>query len=172
MIAMATSEELKMAGDIFKWRSTFDRFDADGSGFVDGDELMDMVKELVGHVEASSTEVADLMKALDESSDGEVSWDEFRAPLSRTLHSYSVAVTPGSIVVGMTNNPFIVLTRSRKSLHCIWVVLGWVYCSPTLHSEGHAEHARRSLINNGLTTEPWQLSWLRLPRHRHHHCHR
>lgn len=73
---MATSEELKMAGDIFKWRSAFDRFDADGSGFVDGDELMDMVKELVGD-KATSDEVMNLMKTLDESSDGEVSWEEF-----------------------------------------------------------------------------------------------
>lgn len=74
---MATSEPLKMAGEIFKWRSTFDRFDADGSGFVDGDELMDMVKELIGGVEADADEVAKLMKTLDESSDGEVSWEEF-----------------------------------------------------------------------------------------------
>jgi Ca2+-binding EF-hand superfamily protein len=79
MVAMATSEPLKMAGEIFKWRSTFDRFDADGSGFVDGDELMDMVKELLGGVEADSEEVASLMKTLDESSDGEVSWEEFLA---------------------------------------------------------------------------------------------
>ena len=76
---MATSEPLKMAGEIFKWRSTFDRFDADGSGFVDGDELMDMVKELLGGVEADSEDVANLMKTLDESSDGEVSWEEFLA---------------------------------------------------------------------------------------------
>ena len=74
---MATSEPLKMAGEIFKWRSTFDRFDADGSGFVDADELMDMVKELIGGVEADTEEVANLMKTLDESSDGEVSWEEF-----------------------------------------------------------------------------------------------
>ena len=77
MIAMATSQELRMAGEIFKWRSTFDRFDADGSGFVDGDELMDMVKELVGGVEADSDDVENLMKQLDESSDGEISWEEF-----------------------------------------------------------------------------------------------
>ena len=77
MVAMATSEPLKMAGEIFKWRSTFDRFDADGSGFVDADELMDMVKELIGGVEADTEEVANLMKTLDESSDGEVSWEEF-----------------------------------------------------------------------------------------------
>ena len=39
IVAMATVEELKLAGDIFKWRTAFDNFDADGSGFVDGDEL-------------------------------------------------------------------------------------------------------------------------------------
>jgi len=38
---------------------------------------MDMVKELIGGVEADSDEVAKLMKTLDESSDGEVSWEEF-----------------------------------------------------------------------------------------------
>ena len=110
---MATSEQLKMAGDIFKWRSTFDRFDADGSGFVDGavsrlvlvsspafwrppfclmvllncwpsgDELMDMVKELVGDIEVGSTQVEALMKELDESSDGEVSWEEFLTVMQR-----------------------------------------------------------------------------------------
>jgi Ca2+-binding EF-hand superfamily protein len=83
IVAMATSEQLKMAGEIFKWRSTFDRFDADGSGFVDGDELMDMVKELVGDVEAGSEDIANVMKILDESSDGEVSWEEFLAVMQK-----------------------------------------------------------------------------------------
>jgi len=44
---------------------------------------MDMVKELVGDLEASSSEVASLMHELDESSDGEVSWDEFLAVMQR-----------------------------------------------------------------------------------------
>ena len=42
-----------------------------------------MVKELVGDLEASSSEVASLMHELDESSDGEVSWDEFLAVMQR-----------------------------------------------------------------------------------------
>ena len=44
---------------------------------------MDMVKELVGDLEASSSEVASLMHELDESSAGEVSWDEFLAVMQR-----------------------------------------------------------------------------------------
>ena len=35
-----------------KWRTAFEKFDADGSGFVDGDELQEMVQELLGDVRA------------------------------------------------------------------------------------------------------------------------
>lgn len=44
---------------------------------------MDMVKELVGDIEASSTQVEILMHELDESSDGEVSWEEFLTVMQR-----------------------------------------------------------------------------------------
>ena len=37
--AVVTVPELKIVGDVFKWKSVFDTYDADNSGEVDRDEL-------------------------------------------------------------------------------------------------------------------------------------
>ena len=44
--AMATVKEVRMAGDIFKWRQTFDQYDEDQSGELSGDELKKMTVHL------------------------------------------------------------------------------------------------------------------------------
>ena len=45
---MATVKEVKIAGEIFKWRQAFDRYDKDGSGELSRSELFELVKELWG----------------------------------------------------------------------------------------------------------------------------
>ena len=44
--AMATVKEVKMAGEIFKWRQCFDKYDTDKSGELSSDELHSLVNEL------------------------------------------------------------------------------------------------------------------------------
>lgn len=84
--AMATIPELRLAGDIFKWRAAFEKFDSDGSGFVDGDELLEMVKDLSGDAASSNEDIQSIMEQLDESNDGEVSWPEF-LQVMKTMNS-------------------------------------------------------------------------------------
>ena len=44
--AMATVKEVKIAGDIFKWRQAFDRYDTDNSGELSREELYQLVQEI------------------------------------------------------------------------------------------------------------------------------
>ena len=48
--AMATVKEVKVAGDIFRWRQLFDRFDVNESGDLGPEELEEMAGKLWGSV--------------------------------------------------------------------------------------------------------------------------
>jgi Ca2+-binding EF-hand superfamily protein len=82
--AIVTVPELKFVGDMFKWKLSFGRFDADHSGFVDNQELMEMVREIYG--DASEQDVQSLMAQFDdgEDGDGQVSWPEFLQVMKAT----------------------------------------------------------------------------------------
>ena len=43
--AVVTVPELKIVGDVFKWKNVFDTYDADNSGEVDRDELHARLRE-------------------------------------------------------------------------------------------------------------------------------
>ena len=57
-------------------KECFDTFDADGSGFIDKKEIVKVCEQL--GVDATSTEVDELMKQADEDGDGKISIGEFK----------------------------------------------------------------------------------------------
>ena len=65
--AMATVNEVRIAGEIFKWRQAFDKHDVDNSGELSSSELLSLVGELWGgrHHDISAPQ------ALDPSEDSE-----------------------------------------------------------------------------------------------------
>jgi calcium-binding protein CML len=79
--AMGTSEALQHAGEVFKWRTSFSSFDADGSGFLDRAELLAMATELFGGGSMEGPQVQEqiekMVASVDANGDGQVSWEEF-----------------------------------------------------------------------------------------------
>lgn len=57
-------------------RAAFDSFDKDGNGSIDKDEIAKVCEEL--GVDASGSEIADLLKEADENGDGKISFEEFK----------------------------------------------------------------------------------------------
>lgn len=70
-----------MAGSFFKKYSkpelmgAFKKFDADGNGFITTKELSDILSRMGRHL--SRNEVEAMIKSLDTSGDGKISFDEF-----------------------------------------------------------------------------------------------
>lgn len=60
-------------------RQTFDEIDLDGSGTIVAAELLVAIKQLDPDVSISESEVAGLLKMIDEDNDGHVDFEEFRA---------------------------------------------------------------------------------------------
>ena len=58
-------------------REVFDIFDADGSGFIDRDEMRALMKKLAQDL--SEEEISDIMEEVDIDGDGEISFEEFKA---------------------------------------------------------------------------------------------
>ena len=79
--AMGTSEALHHAGEVFKWRTSFSSFDADGSGFLDRAELLAMATEMFGGESTEGPQVQEqiekMVASVDANGDGQVSWEEF-----------------------------------------------------------------------------------------------
>ena len=42
--ALGTLPELQILGQVFSWRQAFDKFDVDGAGFVDSEEVLPLVR--------------------------------------------------------------------------------------------------------------------------------
>lgn len=57
-------------------RDVFDIFDADGSGFIDHNEMRMLMKKLAQGL--SEDEITDIMEEVDLDGDGEISFDEFK----------------------------------------------------------------------------------------------
>ncbi|KAJ5074128.1 calmodulin-related [Anaeramoeba ignava] len=62
-----------------KMKKAFDVIDLDGNGFIDYDELKQLMTELNDKV--TDQEVQELMKIADEDGDGKISFEEFKKNL-------------------------------------------------------------------------------------------
>lgn len=83
--AMATVKEVRMAGDIFKWRQTFDQYDEDQSGELSGDELKKMTEELWDMGSHSLELMQFMIEEADLDGDGQISWPEFCQMMQRMM---------------------------------------------------------------------------------------
>lgn len=83
--AMATVKEVRMAGDIFKWRQTFDQYDEDQSGELSGDELKKMAEELWDMGSHSLELMQFMIEEADIDGDGQISWPEFCQMMQRMM---------------------------------------------------------------------------------------
>jgi len=86
MTGMATVPALKYAGQVFEWRIMFQRFDTDDSGEVDGEEVKELVLDVLGD-DADDEDVAQLLELLanDDDDDGVVdgvTWEQFLSAMS------------------------------------------------------------------------------------------
>jgi calmodulin len=80
--AMATVPEVTMAGEAFKVKWLFEKYDTDNSGELSGGELKQLVAEAWGQ-EADTRAIEALIEDADEDGNGEVSWDEFCDMITR-----------------------------------------------------------------------------------------
>ena len=53
---VVTVPELKIVGEVFKWKQIFDTYDADKSGMVDKEELSLMLQDIIGAGKSDSSE--------------------------------------------------------------------------------------------------------------------
>jgi Ca2+-binding EF-hand superfamily protein/CRP-like cAMP-binding protein len=87
--AMATVKEVRLAGEIFKWRQLFDRFDADGSGELGHEELEEMTTKMWGAGHSSTMKMKKYMlEEADADGDGLVSWPEFRTMMMKVVGGF------------------------------------------------------------------------------------
>ena len=63
-------------------RKEFHRFDADGSGFITKDELIQVIKSRTG-MELSGFQLDEMLKDNDKNDDGQISYEEFVALLTK-----------------------------------------------------------------------------------------
>lgn len=74
VIGLVTLPQLRVCGDLYIWRSTFCKFDGDGSGTIDSVELEEMISALLGdEVDEEQTNI--LLEAMGITE--EVSWTAF-----------------------------------------------------------------------------------------------
>ena len=83
--AMATVKEVKMAGDIFKWRQLFNHYDVDDSGELSGEELKKMTEEMWDMGSHSLELMQFMIEEADLDGDGEISWPEFCQMMQRMM---------------------------------------------------------------------------------------
>ena len=74
-----------MAGDIFKWRQTFDQYDEDQSGELSGEELKKMTEELWDMGSHSLELMQFMIEEADIDGDGQISWPEFCQMMQRMM---------------------------------------------------------------------------------------
>jgi Ca2+-binding EF-hand superfamily protein/tetrahydromethanopterin S-methyltransferase subunit G len=76
--AMATVKEVRVAGEIFKWRQCFDKYDTDKSGELSPSELFQLVDELfAGNLGDSAEMIQFMVDEADVDGSGEINWWEF-----------------------------------------------------------------------------------------------
>ena len=62
-------------------RTVFDIFDADGNGYIDKDELKNVMTQLMGH-NVTDSELESMMKEADLDNDGQIDFEEFKKMMS------------------------------------------------------------------------------------------
>ena len=87
-----------MAGDIFKWRQTFDQYDEDQSGELSGDELKKMTEELWDMGSHSLELMQFMIEEADLDGDGQISWPEFCQMMQRMTNDVYLA-TPHRVIM-------------------------------------------------------------------------
>jgi Ca2+-binding EF-hand superfamily protein len=76
--AMATVKEVRVAGEIFKWRQCFDKYDTDKSGELSPSELFQLVDELfAGNLGDSAQMIQFMVDEADVDGSGDINWWEF-----------------------------------------------------------------------------------------------
>ena len=58
-------------------RAAFMALDADGSGFITGDEVKKLLKDTGHAADVTDAEIHQLIKACDDNGDGKISFEEF-----------------------------------------------------------------------------------------------
>ena len=92
-MAAAVKAIRKQKLEAAKVRSVFAKYDADGSGAVDEDELMDALSDL--GMTVSAAQASSVMKKYDSDGSGELNQEQFEQ-LVNALQSMQAAVSPRS----------------------------------------------------------------------------
>jgi len=80
VLALKDLMNIRGKATVEEYREAFNRLDTDGSGYIETDEISDLLKDVYDD-EAPSFEVQTFLKFFDSNDDGRISWDEFERGL-------------------------------------------------------------------------------------------
>ena len=90
-------------------RQAFQALDADGSGFIEASDIQKLVKD-AGIKDVQAKDIDELIKEVDTSGDGKVSFEEFATAIGKHMEQ-QMGWGPGWGVMSITESENIILTK-------------------------------------------------------------
>ena len=90
-------------------RQAFQALDADGSGFIEASDIQKLVKD-AGIKDVQAKDIDELIKEVDTSGDGKVSFEEFATAIGKHMEQ-QMGWGPGWGVMSVTESENIILTK-------------------------------------------------------------